>query len=205
MDSSIVLSVVVAIITLIAIGLFLYQSRPKKTEKPTQEETQEETQEQPHKYLTPAALIGNPEWQTLLEDWRALSHLGSWTPEYSRAEEAYRLKFRKFLQTDLDQSNILHIPIVALILQSTEVYIGRYHTRTGDLDYKKSLDDRLHIIHVMYNSDIPEEVKATTREIRDITDLVEDQGVDAAMKRLKEVKSELHAKYESPPSEQPEK
>ena len=66
MDSSIILSFVVAIITLIAIGLFLYLSRPKKTEKPTLE--------QPHKYLTPAALSGNSEWQTLLEDWQSLSN-----------------------------------------------------------------------------------------------------------------------------------
>lgn len=198
MDSSIVLSVVAAIITLIAIGLFLYQSRPKKTEKPTQEETQE----QPHKYLTPAALSGNSEWQTLIEDWRSLSKMKSWTPEYSRAEEAYRLKFRRFLQTDLNEPNILRIPIVALELQCAEVYIGHYHTRHGDLDFSKGLDDRRHITHVMFDSNVPEEVKAAILKIHDVANSVEDQGVDAAMKRLKEVKSELQAKYESTPTEQ---
>ena len=117
-----------------------------------------------HKYLTPDALSGNSEWQTLIEDWRSLSKLKSWTPEYSRAEEAYRLKFRKFLQTDLDQSNILRIPIVALALQHTEIYIERYHTRIGDLDQEKSRDDIKHILHVMHNSDVPEEAKATIRK-----------------------------------------
>ena len=150
-----------------------------------------------HKYLTPDALSGNSEWQTLIEDWRSLLKMKSWTPEYSRAEEAYRLKFRKFLQTDLDQPNILRIPIVAIELQCTEVYIGHYHTRVGDLDWKKALEDSQHITHVKYDSDVPEEVKVTLSKIRDVEDIVDDQGVDAAMKRLKEVKSELHAKYDS--------
>ena len=127
-----------------------------------------------------------------------------WTPEYSRAEEVYRLKFRKFLQIDLDQQNILRIPIVALALQCTEVYIERYHTRTGDLDYEKSLHDRQHITHVMHKGDLSEGLKSTVRKIRDIEELVDDQGVDAAMKQFKEVKSKLHAEYEPDPTEQPE-
>ena len=154
-----------------------------------------------HKYLTPAALRDNSEWQTLIEDWRSLSQLESWTPKYSRAEEAYRLKFRKFLQTDLDKLNILHIPIVALALQCTEVHTERYHTRHGDFDHDKSLDDSEHIRYVLYNGDVSEDIASTIREIRKVEDLIEDQGVDAALKQLKEVKSKLLAKYDVLPSE----
>ena len=145
-----------------------------------------------HKYLTPAALSGNSEWQTLIEDWRSLLKMKSWTPEYSRAEEAYRLKLREFLQTDLDKSNILDVPIVALALQCTEVYIEHYHTRHGDLDFSKALDDRPHITHVMYSGNLPENIVSTVKKIRDVEDFVEDQGVDAAMNELTKIKSELH-------------
>ena len=190
MDTSQIVSVVLLIFFSGGLCLGFYKSFLKEYIK-----------KQRHKYLTPDGLSGNSEWQTLIENWRSLSKLKSWTPEYSRAEEAYRLKFRKFLQTDLDQPNILHIPIVALTLQRTEIYIERYHTRVGDLDRAKSLIDSKHIRHVMYNSDVPKEVKATIRKIRDVEDFVDDQGVDAAMKRLEEVKSELQAKYESLPTE----
>lgn len=162
---------------------------------------EENIKKQRHKYLTPTALSDNSEWQTLIEDWRSLLKMKSWTPEYSRAEEAYRLKFRRFLQTDLDQPNILHVPIVALALQCTEVYIERYHTKVGDLDWKKALTDSRNMIHIMYDSSLPEEIASTVRKIREVEDLVDDQGVDAAMKRLEEVKSELHAKYELPLTE----
>ena len=188
MDASIVLSVVVAIITLIAVGLYFYRLRPKKDENLTQEQPQEQ---EPHKYLTPPALSDNPKWAELLEDWQSLTQLGSWTPEYSRAEEGYRLKMREFLQTDLDKSNILDVPIVALVLQYTEIYIERYHTRAGDLDYKKSLQDDLHIIHVMYNDKFPENLLSTIREIHGVRKFVDDEGVDAAMDHFRKIKSEL--------------
>lgn len=187
MDSSIVLSVVAAIITLIATGLFLYQSRPKKTAKPTQEETQE----QPHKYLTPAALSGNAEWQTLLEDWQSLSTLSVFTPEYSRAEEAYRLKLREFLLKELNKSNILEVPVVALALQCTEIYIDRYHTRIGDLDYRKALIDRTQVTHLIHSGNLSEDIVSVVKKIRDPEDLVTGDSVDAAMDHFRKIKSEL--------------
>ena len=193
MDAEIIIPLISIIISLGVACLALYKRLFKKDSK-----------EQSHEYLTPAALSGNSEWQTLLEDWQSLSKLGSWTPEYSRAEEAYRLKFREFLQTDLNQSNILHIPIVAVALQCTEVYIGHYHTRTGDLDWKKALTDSRNMIHIVYDSSLPEEIALTVRKIREVEKLVDDQGVDAAMKQLEKVKLELQAKYESTPTEQPE-
>ena len=146
-----------------------------------------------HTYLTPPTLRNNAQWQSLLEDWRSLTKLKSWRPEYSRAEEAYRLKSRKFFKTDLDQPNILDVPVVAVALQCTEVYIERYHTSTGDLDWKKSLSDSRNMINVIFSDDLPDKIKSTVRKIRDTTDLVDDDGVDAAKEQLDKIKTKLDA------------
>lgn len=147
--------------------------------------------EEKHEYITPAGLKDNPQWHAFLEDWRHLSGLRSWTPEYSRAEEAYRLKFREFLLTDLDQPNILDIPIVALALQCAEIYIERYHTRFEDLDYQKSITDKRHIRHVQLHNDLPANVQDALRRFQSAEYVVNDQGVDAALKRLREIQLEF--------------
>ena len=175
-----ILSLILIIISLTATGFALYKLSLKEYIK-----------KQRHQFLTPAGLSGNPRWTVLLEDWKSLSRLKSWTPEYSRAEEIYRLKLREFLQTDLNKPNILDVPIVALAFQCTEVYIERYHTQVGDLDYKKSLEDSGHIIHVMHKGNLPENIVSTIRKIRGAEDFVDDEGVDAAMNQFRKIKKEI--------------
>ena len=149
------------------------------------------TPEEFHEYIMPAELKDNPQWHAFLEDWRHLSGLRSWTPEYSRAEETYRLKIRKFLLTDLDQPNILDVPIVALALQCAEIYIERYHTRFEDLDYQKSINDKRHIRHVQSHNDLPANVQDALRIFQSAEYVVNAQGVDAALKRLWEIQLEF--------------
>ena len=145
-----------------------------------------------HEFLTPPALAGHAEWQSLIADWRSLQKLDSWTPEYSRAEDALKRRYRQFLVKDLSETeNVLDIPIIAIALQSTRITIEHHHTRVGSLDWSKASFDRLQIMNVAIRDLVPEQIDEIAWRILRVEDVIEDAGVDVAAERLAELESEL--------------
>ena len=144
-----------------------------------------------HQFLTPSVLVGNQEWEALIEDWRGLPKLDSWTPEYSRAKEAYRLKCREFLRQGIDTRPVNEVPIVALTLQNAETLIKRYHTSTHDLDYSKALSEANLIRYVKNEETTPEPVKVAVELFLDVDNLCRDESVAAALTELEKRKRQF--------------
>ena len=102
----------------------------------------------------PDILKGNAEYLSLIEDWRSVEKMDSWTSEHSLAEDRLKRKFRRFLIKDLSETeNVLDIPIVAIALQSTRILIEHHHTRVESLDWDLASFSRLQIMHIM-NKDL---------------------------------------------------
>ena len=145
-----------------------------------------------HQFLTPPALAGYQEWKALIEDWRTLEKMDSWTPEYSRAKDTLKRRYRQFLVKDLSETeNVLDIPIIAIALQSTRIMIEHHHTRVGSLEWSKASFDRLQIMNVTIRDLVPEQIDAIAWRILRVEDVIEDAGVDVAAERLTELESEL--------------
>ena len=144
-----------------------------------------------YEYATPLVLENNAEWQALIDAYRHLETLDSWTPEYSKAEVAYNQRFRKFLWTDLDAVSIVDIPIVALTIQNAEIRINRYHERIGDLGYSKTSSDNSLISDVIRDAEFPDEVEKIVRKFLYMYHDIDDEGIEAVKAKLDEAKSEI--------------
>ena len=148
-----------------------------------------------HEFLTPAVLVGHQEWEALIADWRDLKKLDSWTPEYSKAKEAYRLNFRAFLRQGIDTRPVNEVPIVALTLQNAETLIRQYHTSTHNLDYSKALSEANLIRYVKNEDSTPEPVKTAVELFLDVDNLCQDERVAAALTELEKRKRQFEKMY----------
>ena len=166
----------------IIIGLVLYLTYPPRVKK---------AKITRYEYASPPVLVDNPEWQSLISEWRNLKKLDSWTPEHSRAEVAYNQRLRKFLWTDLDNPNIAEVPIVALAIQNAEIHINRYHDRIGDLGYSKASSESIQILKVIHDDDFPDEIGEIVNKFSDLRHLIDDEGVASVRERLSKAKSEV--------------
>ena len=166
----------------IIIGLVWYLTYPPRVKK---------AKITRYEYTSPPVLVDNAEWQSLIDGWRALQKLDSWTPEYSRAEIVYNRRLRKFLWTDLDNPNIVDIPIVALAMQNAGIFIDLYHDRIGDLGYSKASSEASQILKVIYDDDFPDEIEEIVNKFHDLRYLIDDEGVESVKERLSKAKSEI--------------
>lgn len=173
---------IVWLVVLISAGVVFYLTYPPRVR---------EAKIKNYEYATPAVLVGNPEWQSLVAEYRELNKLGSWTPEYSKAEISYNQRIRKFLWTDLDNPNIVDIPIVALAIQNAGILINRYYERIGDLGYRKASLESIQIRKVIYDDDFPDEIKAIVKVFLNLYFDIEDEGVESVKERLYKAKSEI--------------
>lgn len=140
-----------------------------------------------HIYITPKGLENNEEWNSLVEDWRELTKLNSWTEKHRRQEDNYKFGIRKFLKSGTDKSNFIDIPIVAVRLQTAKTLLDNYYNRSHNLDWKKAITDSGYIHDVLSSGDIPDDVKSVVREINDAYYSYDDEGVDFASQQLMKV------------------
>lgn len=138
-----------------------------------------------HQYIVPDALKDDTEYQSLIEDWRTLEKMDSWTPEYSHGKDTLKRRYRQSLVKNLSEAeNVLDIPIVAIALQSTRIVIEYHHTRVGSLDWDLASFSRLQIMRVLIKDLVPEQIDEITWRILRVEDMIEDKGMDAATERL---------------------
>ena len=145
-----------------------------------------------HQYYVPDILKGNAEYLSLIEDWRSVEKMDSWTSEHSLAEDRLKRKFRQFLIKDLSKTeNVLDIPIVAIALQSTRILIEHHHTSVESLDWDLASFSRLQIMHIMSKDLTAEQIEAIVWRILRVEDVIDDEGVDAALEALSALQTEF--------------
>jgi len=142
-----------------------------------------------HEYSIPAALVGNQEFTEIVEDWKNLTKINSWTIDYLVAEEKYKFRIRKFLRTGTGKSKFSEIPIVALKLQSSRILIDNHYNSVGNLDWKKAINDSIYITSV--RDHIPEDVKKVLLKIGDSYSLLDKEGPEVASQYLMATRIEI--------------
>lgn len=146
-----------------------------------------------HEYHIPEGLVNNVEYQALIQDWRELSKLNSWTSEHKMADDKYKFRFRKFLRSDLDKSKFIEIPIVAVRLQTAIILAENHYNSTGNLDWRKAITDRGYTLglYVRSSGDFPADVVAVIEQIEEAYDLLDKEGQEVSIQKLYEVEDEI--------------
>ena len=145
-----------------------------------------------HQYLVPDILKGNAEYLSLIEDWRSVKKMDSWTSEHSLAKDRLKRKFRQFLIKDLSETeNVLDIPVVAIALHSTRISIEHHHTRVDSLDWDLAQFNQIQIMHVANKDLIPKQIDEFVWRILRVEDVIDYEGVDAALETLSALQAEL--------------